>query len=145
MDIQGLGLALVKGSSLVTDFYWDQSDATRAFSKCFLERHKSLPTDVQATVYSETLAYLKAVTKAGTKDTKAVIAALQQLPVTDFMTDSARIRADGRLLRTMYYGEVKAPEDSKSEFDFVKIISTVPGDSAFRPATDSECPALKKG
>jgi branched-chain amino acid transport system substrate-binding protein len=144
MDIQGLGLEFTKGAPLVVDFYWDQNEATRAFGKRFLERHKRMPTDVQATVYSAVLNYLKAVQKAGTKDTKAVITSLKELPVEDFMTDRARIRDDGRLLRNMYFGEVKAPAESKSEFDFVKILSTIPGDAAFRPAAESECPALKK-
>ncbi len=144
MDIQGLGLDVTKGAPLVVDFYWDQNDATRAFSKRFLERHKRMPTDVQATVYSEVSSYLKAVAKAGTTETKAVIASLKDLPVTDFMTDNARTRADGRLLRNMYFGEVKAPADSKSEFDSVKILTMIPGDAAFRPASESECPALKK-
>lgn len=143
MDIQALGLQFTAGFPLAVDFYWDQNETTRAFSKRFLERHKRMPTDVQATVYSAVLAYLKAVTKAGTKETKAVIGALKELPVSDFMTDGARTRADGRLLRAMYYGEVKTPGDSKSEFDYVKILSTIPGNEAFRPASESECPALK--
>ncbi len=143
-DIQGLGLEATKGAPLVVDFYWDQNDATRAFSKRFAERHKRLPTDVQATVYSAVFNYLKAVAKAGTTDTKAVIASLKELPVSDFMTDNARTRADGRLLRNMYFGEVKAPSESKSEFDFINIRTMIPGDSAFRPAAESECPALNK-
>lgn len=96
MDIQGLGLEFTKGAPLVVDFYWDQNEATRAFGKRFLERHKRMPTDVQATVYSAVLNYLKAVQKAGTKDTKAVITSLKELPVEDFMTDRARIRITAR-------------------------------------------------
>jgi branched-chain amino acid transport system substrate-binding protein len=144
MDIQGLGLRFTEGFPLVTDFYWDQNDSTRAFAKRFFDRHKRMPTDVQATVYSATLAYLKAVAKAGTKNTKEVIAALKELPVSDFMTDGARTRADGRLLRTMFYGEVKSPVESKAEFDYVKILSAIPGNDAFRPASQSECPTLNK-
>ena len=48
-----------------------------------------------------------------------------------------------KLPTNMYFGEVKAPTESKSEFDFVNILSTIPGDAAFRPAAESECPALK--
>jgi Periplasmic binding protein len=78
-----------------------------------------------------------------TESKNRLVASLKQVPVEDFMTDRAQIRADGRLLRNMYFGEVKAPTESKSEFDFVNILSTIPGDAAFRPAAESECPALK--
>lgn len=144
MDIQSLGLEPTKGVPLVTDFYWDQSDKTRAFAKRFFERHKRMPTDVQATVYSSVAHYLKAVKQANTTETKAVIKALKDLPVDDFMTANARIRDDSRLLRDMYYAEVKAPADSKYDFDYLNIVATIPGAEAFRPAAESECPLLKK-
>ncbi|MFX6234543.1 ABC transporter permease, partial [Acinetobacter baumannii] len=79
-----------------------------------------------------------------TIETKAVIKALKELPVDDFMTANARIRDDSRLLRDMYYAEVKAPADSKYDFDDLNIVATIPGSEAFRPAAESECPLLKK-
>lgn len=145
MDIQALGLERAQGAPVVTDFYWDQNDRTRAWSKRFQERHGGrIPTDVQATVYSSTLHYLKAVKQAGTKDNAAVLAALNALPVEDFMTNGARIRPDGRLLRDMYFAEVKKPSESKAANDTLKIISTIAGAEAYRPADESECPLLKR-
>jgi branched-chain amino acid transport system substrate-binding protein len=145
MDIQALGLQSAQGAPVVTDFYWDQTDATRAWSKRFQARHGGrIPTDVQATVYSSTLHYLKAVKQAGSKDTGAVLAAFNGLPVDDFMTKAASIRPDGRLLRDMYFGEVKKPSESTSPGDTLKILTTIPGVEAFRPASESECPLLRR-
>ena len=40
--------------------------------------------------------------------------------------------------------QIKAPAELKDPWDLVKIIKTVPGDEAFRPLSESECPLLKK-
>jgi branched-chain amino acid transport system substrate-binding protein len=34
---------------------------------------------------------------------------------------------------------VKAPAESKGEWDLYKILSTIPGDQAFRPLAESQC------
>ncbi|WP_372500611.1 ABC transporter substrate-binding protein (plasmid) [Tistrella mobilis] len=142
-DIQGLGLEATKGMPVVADFYWDQNDGTRAFAERFKARHGKVPTDVQATVYSSVLHYLKAVEAAGTTQTQAVLAKMKAMPVEDFMTDGATIRADGRLMRDMYYFEVKSPAESTYPLDYLAQKTTIPGAEAYRPAAESDCPLLK--
>lgn len=142
-DIQALGLDATHGMPVVADFYWDQTDGTRAFAERFKARHGKLPTDVQATVYSSVLHYLKAVKQAGTADTKTVVEAMKAMPVEDFMTSGARIRADGRLMRDMYYFEVKAADASTHDHDYLEQKTTIPGAEAYRPAAESDCPLLK--
>ena len=44
----------------------------------------------------------------------------------------------------MYFVQIKAPAELKGPWDLVKIIKTIPGDEAFRPVSESECPPLKK-
>jgi len=98
---------------------------------------------VQATVYSAVLHYLKSVQAAGTDDTTAVLAAMKSHPVDDMMTTNATIRADGRLMRDMYFAEVKSPAESARADDTLKILARIPAATAFRPEAESECPALK--
>lgn len=98
----------------------------------------------QAGAYSATLHYLQAVQAAGTTDGKRVVAEMKRLPVNDFMTRNGRLRADGRMLRDMYLFEVKAARESKSKYDFYKLVATVPGPDAFLPETLSSCPLLVK-
>jgi branched-chain amino acid transport system substrate-binding protein len=40
--------------------------------------------------------------------------------------------------------QIKTPAESKSEWDLLKLVATIPGDQAFRPLSDGACPALKK-
>jgi branched-chain amino acid transport system substrate-binding protein len=143
-NIKAAGLAATKGLIFTEAFYWDQNDETRAFSKRFAERHQNRPpTSLQAGTYSGTLHYLKAVAAAGTLDAAAVMKKMREIPVNDFMTKNGRLREDGRLIRDMYLLEVKSPEESKGEWDLLKVLSTIPGDEAFRPLSEGGCPLVK--
>ncbi len=65
-DVHSLGLKTAQGLNFTETFYWDMNDATRAFSKRFMERHKkSPPTMVHAGNYSGVLHYLKALEALG--------------------------------------------------------------------------------
>ncbi|MBJ7407324.1 MAG: ABC transporter substrate-binding protein [Bradyrhizobium sp.] len=143
-DIHSLGLEAAQGLLFTEAFYWDQNEETRAFSKRFAERHGKPPTSFQAGIYSAALHYLKGVREAGTDDAKAVVAAMKKLPVEDFMTKHGSIRDDGRMMRDMYLLQAKKPSESKSEWDLMKVVATIPADEAYRPLSESECPLIKK-
>jgi branched-chain amino acid transport system substrate-binding protein len=144
VDIDALGNKVTQGMPLVLSFYWDESDATKAWTERFRKAFGKMPTDPQANVYSAVLHYLKAVKAAGTTDNQTVLAKMKDTPVNDFFTSNARIRADGRLMRDVYYAEAKAPDEMKSPTDLLKLIKKVPGEQAFIPADQSECKLLKK-
>lgn len=143
-NIHALGLKNAKGLVFTEAFYWDQNDETRAFSKRFQVRHGRPPTMMQAGVYSAATHYLKAVKEAGTDEATKVIAAMRKLPINDFMTKNGWIREDGRVMRDMYLLEAKSPEESKGEWDLMKVIATIPAEEAARPLSESECPLVKK-
>lgn len=139
-DIHSLGLQIAQGLFLTESFYWDQDDATRAFSARFVARSGGRePTMVQAGVYSGVTHYLKAVTAAQSTDGPTVAARMREIPVTDFMTHGARIRADGRVLRDFYLFEVKSPAESKGPWDYYKPIRTIPAEEAVRPESEGGC------
>jgi branched-chain amino acid transport system substrate-binding protein len=142
-DIHSLGLKMAQGLVITEAYYWDQNDRTRAFGKKFFERMKRMPTMNQASTYSATLHYLKAVKAAGTRDTKAVLAKMREMPVRDAFTDNGYVREDGRMVHSMLLLEVKKPEESKYPWDYYKILAEVPGDQAFRPLKDGGCPLVK--
>jgi branched-chain amino acid transport system substrate-binding protein len=88
--------------------------------------------------------YLEAVKALGSDASgKAVVAKMKELPVNDAYARDGKVREDGRLIKEMYLAQVKTPEESKGEWDLYKIIATVPGEKAFRPVAESECPLLK--
>jgi len=142
-DVHSLGLKVAQGLILTSPFYWDQNDATRAWSRRFLERRRMVPTMVQASSYGAVTHYLKAVAAAGTKDATTVMRAMREMPINDFMTSNGQLREDGRVVRDMHLFQVKTPAESKYPFDYYKQLATVPGAKAFRPLQESECPLVK--
>ena len=40
--------------------------------------------------------------------------------------------------------QVKKPEESKAPWDYYQVISTIPGDQAYRPLSRSTCSLVKK-
>jgi len=142
-DIHSLGLQVAQGVVLTTGFYWDMDDATRAWSKKFFDRHGAMPTMTHAGVYSSTLHYLKAIEAAGTDEALAVAAKMRELPIEDFFARNGKLREDGRMVHDMYLAQVKSPDESKYDWDYYKILATIPADEAFRPLAESECPTVK--
>ena len=141
-DVHSLGLNTAQGIVLTTGFYWDLNDETRAWSKRFFERRKSMPTMTQAGVYSAVMHYLKAVQAAGTKEPLAVMQKMRDTPINDFFAKNGKLRADGRMVHDMYLVQVKAPSESKYPWDYYKVLRTIPGDQAFRPLKDGGCPLV---
>lgn len=55
-----------------------------------------------------------------------------------------RRRAEGRVTRDVSSYRVRRPEESRGEWDLMERVATLPGDKAFRPLSDSDCPLVKK-
>jgi branched-chain amino acid transport system substrate-binding protein len=72
------------------------------------------------------------------------MAKMRALPVDDFAF-KGRIREDGQMMHDMYLAQVKTPAESKRDWDFYRILKTIPGDQAFTPPGESKCPLLNKG
>ena len=142
-DIHSLGLKLAQGLVITEAYYWDKDDRSRAFGKKFFERMKRMPTMNQASTYSATLHYLKAVKAAGTRETKAVLAKMREMKVDDAFTSNGMLREDGRMVHSMLLLEVKKPDESKYPWDYYKVLAEVPGDQVFRPMKDGGCPYVK--
>jgi branched-chain amino acid transport system substrate-binding protein len=143
-DINSLGLKATQGMYVTEAFYWDLNDETRAWSKRFFEKHKRMPTMVQAGDYSSTMHYLNAVKAAGTDDARAVMAKMKATPVNDFFAKNAKIREDGRLVHDFYLLQVKKPEESKFPWDYYNVRAVIAAEDAVMPVAKSECPLLKK-
>jgi len=146
-NIPGLGLKATQGIQSVAPFYWDLNDGTRAFSRRFQERHHSrmMPNDMHAGVYAGVLHYLKAVDKVGSPaDGKAVVAAMKATATDDPLFGKGVIREDGRKLHPMYLLEVKKPEESKADWDYMRVVGTIEAERAFRPLKEGGCPLVGK-
>jgi branched-chain amino acid transport system substrate-binding protein len=142
-DVHALGLETAQGLVLTEAFYWDLNDQTREWSKRFAEAHNgSMPTMVHAGVYASVLHYLKAVEAAGSKDAAAVMAKMQEMPSEDPLFGTGTVRKDGRHVHDMYLFQVKAPAESQAEWDYYKLLATIPAEQAFRPLEEGKCPLV---
>lgn len=145
-DIHSLGLQSAQGLQLTTAFYWDLNDKTRAFGERFAKRSNGrFPSMNQAGAYSATLAYLDAVAKVGSaKDGAAIVRAMREAGTFDDpLFGKSSLREDGRVLHDMMLVEVKKPSESKTAFDYYRVLATIPADKAFRPLKDGGCPLVK--
>ncbi|MCJ2007816.1 ABC transporter substrate-binding protein [Methylobacterium sp. E-025] len=144
-DVHSLGTKVAQGLVLTEPFYWDLTDATRAFSDRFAKQMGGKkPTANHAGVYAGTLHYLKAVEalKAASDGAK-VVARMKDMPTDDPLFGKGTIRVDGRKIHDMYLFEVKKPAESKGEWDLYKLLATIPGNEVFRPLNEGGCPLVK--
>jgi len=144
-DVHALGLATAQGLILTEAWYWDMSDANRAFAKEFAAAHGGkYPTMAHAGVYSSVIHYLKAVEALkSSADGAKVVAKMKEMPTDDKLFGKGSIRADGRHLHDMYLFEVKKPAESKAPWDYYKLRSVIPAAEAWRPLADGGCPLVK--
>jgi branched-chain amino acid transport system substrate-binding protein len=147
-DVHSLGLEVAQGIVMTDSFYWDMNDRTRTFSNRIAPKMGGArPTMVQAGVYSSTLHYLKVASAMGVAAAKAdgaaTVARLKAMPTDDDCFGSGSIRVDGRVLHPAYLWEVKKPSESKSPWDYCKLLATTPADQAFRPLDKGGCSLVK--
>jgi branched-chain amino acid transport system substrate-binding protein len=143
-DVQALGLKVAQGLVLTETWYWDMTDANRAFTKRWqVARPGKFPSMVPAGVYSSVIHYLKAIDalKSGT-DGRVVVAKMKEMPTDDLLFGKGSIRVDGRKLHDAYLFEVKKPSESKYPGDDYKVRATIPAAEAFRPLKDGGCPLV---
>jgi branched-chain amino acid transport system substrate-binding protein len=143
-DVAALGLPLAQGLVLTETWYWDMTDANRAWTKRWqVERPGKVPTMIHAGVYSTIIHYLKAVEALKADgDGRAVVAKMKEMPTDDRLYGTGTIRADGRKIHPAYLFEVKKPEESRYFGDFYKLRSTIPAAEAFRPLNAGGCPLV---
>jgi branched-chain amino acid transport system substrate-binding protein len=67
---------------------------------------------------------------------------MKAMPTDDPLFGKGTIRADGRKIHPMYLFQVKSPAESKGEWDYFKLVSTIPAEEAFRPLKDGGCPLV---
>ena len=144
-DVHAIGLETAQGLTYVDGFYWNFDKQSRSFASRFETQNKGAkPTMVQAGVYSSVFHYLKSVAAAKTDDPKIVAQRMRELPIKDAVLHNASIRPDGRVIHDMYLYQVKTPAESKGPWDYLKLVSTVPAEQAFKPLDQSVCELVKK-
>jgi branched-chain amino acid transport system substrate-binding protein len=148
-NIRALGLDVTQGLYVTESFYWDLNDSTRAWSARFFKINHKMPNLTQAAHYSAMLHYIKALrAMAGSDpqnlhDGRAVVAKMKEMPTSDPIFGESYLREDGRHIHDFHLFQVKAPAQSKSDWDIYNLIETFPSDTAYLPLSESSCPLVK--
>jgi branched-chain amino acid transport system substrate-binding protein len=137
------GLENVQGMMVTLPWFPGISPAAAEFAKR-MDAAKGNEQYMWAGLYSAVHHYLAAAKATGTDDPKAIFAWMQKTPVNDEFTTNGVLRLDGRLVHDVYLVQVKKPSESKGPNDLAKLVSTIPGDKAFRPMDQGNCPLVTK-
>ena len=147
-DVHSIGLQTGQGLVCSETFYWDLNDRTRAFTRRVLPKMPNLyPNMIHAGCYSATLHYLKAVAEMGVAAAKGpgaeVVNRMKAMPTDDDAFGPGSIRVDGRKTAPSFLFEVKRPEESKSPWDYYKLLQDTPAEEAWRPLAEGNCPLVR--
>ena len=143
-DVDAIGLPVAQGLQLVSGFYWDLNDTTRAWSRRFgAVMGGRMPTEDHAGVYDATLAYLRAVRDANTIEGEQVVARMRSKPIEGALYGTVTIRPDGRAVHDMYRFRVKSPAESHQRSDDYTQLGTIKAADAFRPLNEGGCGLVK--
>ena len=139
-DIHSLTPAALAGTTYTDAWYWNFDAQNRAWADKFKARTNSRPTFAHAANYSAAMQYLEAVQAAGTDGSDDVVKELEGYEFEDFFARNGKIRAeDHRMVHDAYLAQVKPASEVKEDWDYEKILKTIPADQAFRPASESGC------
>ncbi|MBK7624861.1 MAG: ABC transporter substrate-binding protein [Kineosporiaceae bacterium] len=137
-DIHSLGVEPFAGTTFTEAWYWNFDETNRAWAEKFTARTKTRPSFAHAANYSAALQYLEAVQAAGSDDAEKVIGQLDGKKLQDVFLRGATIRAeDHRVIHDVYLAQVKTAAEVTGDWDYEKILSTIPAERAFRPVADS--------
>jgi branched-chain amino acid transport system substrate-binding protein len=142
-DVHSLGLKATQGMYLTDSWYWNRDAETRAWGRRFFEKHKRMPSSIQAADYSVAQNFLNAVKATGSDDADKVLAQMKKTKVNDIFAKGGYIREDGRMVHDMYLMQVKTPAESNEPWDYYKVVETFKGDAAWTTKAESKCALWK--
>jgi branched-chain amino acid transport system substrate-binding protein len=143
-DITGLGQNVCEGLVFSDTFYWDMTDATRAWSKRWSKQMGGQVPGLQhAGNYTAAYHWLKCVKAANTTDADTVVAKMKATPVNDFYNKDVKVREDGRVLHVNYLWQVKPASEAKYKYDFCNQLAVIQPADAWRPLDQGGCSFVK--
>jgi len=139
-DIHSLGPDAFAGTTFTDAWYWNFDARNRQWADKFFARTKTRPSFAHAANYSAATQYLEAVQRAGTDASDTIVKQFEGYTFDDFFARNATIRAqDHSVQHDVYLAEVKPKSEVTEDWDYEKIVKTIPAAEAFRPAASSGC------
>jgi branched-chain amino acid transport system substrate-binding protein len=139
-DIHSLGPDAFAGTTFTDAWYWNFDDRNRQWADRFTAKTQTRPSFAHAANYSAAMQYLEAVQRAGTDAADAVVDKLEGYAYDDVFARNATIRAaDHRVVHDVYLAEVKPKSEVTTDWDYERILRTIPAAEAFRPESAGGC------
>jgi len=140
-DIKAAGQEIFAGGYLAGCWDWKLNNPE---VKEFVEKWKTQfnrpPNALNAATYSCVTQYLEAVKRAGTKDAKAVIKALEGHTFRDSFANPGYIQGEDHMeVGNAYIFRVKEPRETKEPWDYLEVVGSVPPGQAFMDPTKTGC------
>jgi branched-chain amino acid transport system substrate-binding protein len=137
-DIHAMGPLETRGLYLVSGFYWDQNDRTRAFSRRFNDVTSRMPDKPYAATYAAVGHFLRIVETADTVDGVALNIGLRRESAY-FFGANGQFRVDGTLLLDVGLFRVKSPDQVTAPWDYYSPIRTISATDVYRPSSRARC------
>jgi len=138
-DIHSLGVDQFQGTQFTDAWYWNFDAENRAWADRFKAKTNTRPSFAHAGNYSAALNYLEAVQAAGTDNADAVVKQLEGKKINDVFLRNGEVRAaDHNVQHDVYLAEVKSKAEVKEDWDYEKIVKTIPAADAYA-APDGSC------
>ena len=135
-DIHSLGVDQFAGTTFTDAWYWNFDAQNKAWADRFKAKTNTRPSFAHAGNYSAAFQYLEAVQRAGTDNADAVVKELEGKKLNDVFLHNGTVRAaDHRVLHDAYLAKVKTKDQVTEEWDYEKILTTIPADEAFGPVS----------
>lgn len=135
-DIHSLGVDQFSGTTFTDAWYWNFDAQNKAWADKFKAKTNTRPSFAHAGNYSAALQYLEAVQRAGTDSADAVVKELEGKQLNDVFLHNGTVRAaDHRVLHDAYLAKVKTKAEVGEDWDYEKILTTIPADKAFGPVS----------
>lgn len=145
-DIHSLGPDAFAGTTFTDAWYWNLDQRSREWADRFKQRTNSRPSFAHAGNYSAASQYLEAVQRAGTDASDDVVKQLEGHTFDDMFARNAQVRAeDHRVVHDVYLAEVKPKSQVTEDWDYEKIVRTIPAAEAFRPVAESAAAGCQLG
>ncbi len=135
-DIHSLGVDQFQGTQFTDAWYWNFDDQNRKWADRFQEKTQTRPSFAHAGNYSAAFNYLEAIQSAGTDGADAVVKELEGKKINDVFLRNGEVRAaDHNVTHDVYLAEVKSKTEVKEDWDYEKIVKTIPAADAYAPAS----------
>ena len=142
--IEGMGgLDLVQGMFVPLPWYSGLKPEALKFSQEFKKRQGNAAPYLMAGLYSAARTYLLAAQATNSDDPKLIFDWMRKTVINDAFTNHGVLREDGRMVHDVFLTQLKKPSESSGPDDLSKLVATIPGDKAFRPMAEGNCPYVK--